>query len=84
MPNNLAVRLAFTTEDQAWIRRSSIEVPNFWGGHGQAPVVGDALRFGGRQFVVRGRVWEHDGQTPVLRVFLGSGGAESDTAFVEL
>jgi hypothetical protein len=84
MPQSLAVHLTFTAEDQAWIRRSSIVVPSFWDGHGAAPVVGDALRFGGRQFVVRGRVWEHDGQTPVLRVVLSSGGAESDTSFVEL
>ncbi len=84
MPNNLVVQLTFTTDDQAWIRRSSIVVPRFWDGHGAVPVVGDALRFGGRQFVVRGRIWEHDGQSPVLRVFLSSGGAESDTAFVEL
>jgi hypothetical protein len=42
---------------------------------------GDALRIGGRQFVVQGRVWEHDGSTPVLRLYLSSGHAESDTVF---
>jgi len=36
---------------------------------------------GGRQFIVQGRAWEHDGIAPVLRVFLSSGHAESDTVF---
>lgn len=72
---------AFSMDDQAWIRRSSIVVPKFWHGHGVAPATGDALRVGGRQFIVQARVWEHDGNTPVLRLFLSSGHAESDTAF---
>jgi hypothetical protein len=81
MGHPLRVQLNFTAEDQAWLRRSSITVPAFWDGHAAVPVVGDAIRLAGRQFVVRGRVWEHDGSSPVLRVMLGSGGAESDTAF---
>ena len=80
-PQNLKILLAFSLDDQAWIRRSSIVVPKFWAGHGVAPAVGDALRVGGRQFVVQGRVWEHDGATPVLRLYLSSGHAESDTVF---
>ncbi|MEO8524073.1 MAG: hypothetical protein ABI460_05105 [Caldimonas sp.] len=78
---NLRIVLAFSLEDQAWIRRSSIVVPKYWAGHDIAPASGDALRIGGRQFIVQARVWEHDGSTPVLRLFLGSGGAESDTVF---
>ena len=78
---NLKILLAFSLDDQAWIRRSSIVVPKFWAGHGVAPAAGDALRVGGRQFVVQGRVWEHDGATPVLRLYLSSGHAESDTVF---
>lgn len=81
MGHPLRVQLIFTADDQAWLRRSSIAVPAFWDGHGNVPVVGDAIRFAGRQFVVSGRVWEHDGASPVLRVLLGSGGAESDTGF---
>ncbi|MEP7297685.1 MAG: hypothetical protein ABI702_15995 [Burkholderiales bacterium] len=78
---SLRIHLSFSMDDQAWLRRSSITVPKFWHGHTVAPVVGDALRVGGRQFMVQGRVWEHDGATPVLRVFLSSGHAESDTVF---
>lgn len=81
MGQPLRVQLTFTAEDQAWLRRSSITVPAFWDGHGSVPLVGDAIRLAGRQFEVRGRVWEHDGTSPVLRVVLSSGGAESDTAF---
>ena len=80
-PQNLKIILAFSLDDQAWIRRSQIVVPKFWSGHGVAPAAGDALRIGGRQFVVQGRVWEHDGATPVLRLYLSSGHAESDTVF---
>lgn len=81
MGQPLRVQLMFTAEDQAWLRRSSITVPVYWEGSGTMPVVGDAIRLAGRQFVVRGRVWEHDGTSPVLRVVLSGGGAESDTAF---
>ncbi len=80
-PQNLKIILAFPLEDQAWIRRSSIVVPKYWAGHNVAPHAGDALRIGGRQFVVQGRVWEHDGSTTVLRLFLSSSHAESDTVF---
>ena len=80
-PQNLRILLSFSMDDQGWIRRSSISVPKFWQGHTVAPVLGDALRIGGRQFIVQGRAWEHDGSTPVLRLFLSSGHAESDTIF---
>lgn len=71
----------FTPDDQAWLRRASITVPKYWAGHQVAPQTGDALRLGGRQFIVQGRVWEHDGMAPLLRLFLSSGHAESDTVF---
>ena len=71
----------FTTDDQAWIRRTSVEVPKFWRGHTVAPATGDVVRVGGRQFVIEARVWEHDDTMPVLRLFLGSGHARSDTSF---
>ena len=77
----LRIVLTFSIEDQAWVRRSSIVVPKFWQGHAVAPATGDALRIGGRQFTVQGRLWEHDGSTPVLRLLLSSGHAESDTVF---
>ena len=78
---NLHIRLAFSVDDSAWIRRSQVKVPNFFEGHGVAPQSGDALRIGGRQFIVQARVWEHDGNSPVLRLFLSNSHAESDTVF---
>jgi len=72
---------AFSMDDQAWIRRSSIVVPKFWQGHSVAPMAGDVIRLGGRQFTIEGRVWEHDANGPILRLFLSSGHAESDTVF---
>jgi hypothetical protein len=78
---DIQIVLVFTTDDQAWIRRSSVEVPKFWQGHTVAPLTGDVMRLGGRQFTIEARVWEHDGTMPVLRLFLGSGHARSDTSF---
>ena len=77
----LQVNLVFSADDQAWIRREGIAVPRFWQDHGAAPAVGDVVRFGGRQFVIQARVWEHDGESPVLRVFVGDARAQSDTSF---
>ena len=71
----------FAPDDQAWLRRAAVQVPAFWQGHAVAPALGDVLRVGGRQFVIEARVWEHDGASPVLRLFLGSGHAHSDTTF---
>ncbi|HEX6019272.1 MAG TPA: hypothetical protein VFZ28_14350 [Burkholderiaceae bacterium] len=84
MSDQLQVSLVFNAEDQAWIRREGIAVPRFWQGHGAMPVVGDVVRFGGRQFVIQTRVWEHDGQSPVLRLFVGDARAPSDTSFSDL
>lgn len=81
MSTALKVLLTFDAEDQAWVRRESISLPSFGNGQAATPLVGDALRIAGRQFMVQGRVWEHDGTTPVLRLILGSGGAQSDTVF---
>ena len=78
---NLRIVLAFSLDDQAWIRRSSIVVPKYWEGHSVAPAAGDALRIGGRQFVIQARVWEYEGGTPILRLFLSGSHAESDTVF---
>ena len=78
---NIRIVPTFSLDDQAWLRRSSIPVPKFWSGHTVAPQTGDALRVGGRQFIIQARVWEHDGAMPVLRLFLSSGHAESDTVF---
>jgi len=78
---NPRVMLMFGPDDQAWIRRSSIVVPDFWKGHGFAPAQGDVIRIGGRQFLIQARVWEHDGDGPLLRVFVGNAHAHSDTVF---
>lgn len=71
----------FSPDDQGWMRRSSITVPAFWEGHTVPPIPGDALRVGGRQFIVQARVWEHDGTSPVLRLFISDSQAHSDTVF---
>ena len=80
-PQDLRIVMEFTPEDRAWIRISKISVPPFWQGHAVAPALGDVLRVGGRQFTVDARVWEHDGAAPMLRLYLGSGHAQSDTTF---
>lgn len=77
----LRILLAFEPDDQAWIRRSSIVPPRFWDGHSVAPAIGDVLRFGGRQFTVKGRMWEQDATGTILRLYLSSAYAESDTVF---
>jgi hypothetical protein len=78
---DLRIVLTFCVEDQAWLRLSSIVVPRFFEAHTVAPATGDALRIGGRQFIVQARIWEHDGLAPTLRLLLSSGHAESDTVF---
>lgn len=78
---NLRVVLVFGPEDQAWIRREQIVVPQFWQGHPVPPAQGDVVRIGGRQFLIQGRAWEHDGQTTLLRLFVGNAHAQSDTVF---
>lgn len=77
----LRIELVFPADDEKWMRLEKIQLPDFFAGHGQAPVIGDVLRFGHRQFVVGGRLWEQDGESTVLRVFVGAAHAESDTVF---
>jgi hypothetical protein len=81
LQQDLRIVLEFTPEDRTWIRVNKVEVPQFWKGHAVAPALGDVLRLGGRQFVVVARVWEHDGAGAALRLFIGSGHAQSDTVF---
>ena len=78
---DLRIVLSFSAEDQTWLRLSSIAVPKLFAGHSVAPAAGDALRIGGRQFIVQARVWEHDGFMPTLRLLLSGGHAQSDTVF---
>ena len=78
---NLRIVMEFTPEDRAWMRICKVDVPRFWDGHTAAPALGDVVRVGGRQFVIDARVWEHDGTVPTLRLYLGSGHAQSDTTF---
>lgn len=73
--------LVFSAEDQAWIRRTPITVPAFWQGHAVPPAKGDLVRVGGRQFLIRGRVWEQDGEGPLLKLYVGDAHALSDTTF---
>ncbi|WP_066272882.1 hypothetical protein [Hydrogenophaga palleronii] len=81
IPTPLRTVLVFSAEDQAWIRRTPITLPDFWEGHNVTPAKGDLLRIGGRQFLIRGRVWEHDGEGPVLKLYVGDAHAPSDTSF---
>ncbi|HVQ02528.1 MAG TPA: hypothetical protein VMT14_03345 [Burkholderiaceae bacterium] len=78
------IQLVFSSDDQAWIRREQIAVPKFWQDHAVAPLVGDVLRFGGRQFVIEARVWEHEAGQPLLRLFVSNARAESDTSLGSL
>ena len=80
-PPTLRYALVFSPEDQTWIRRTGLAVPDFWRGHDVAPQVGDVFRLGGRQFTIQGRLWEHEGDMTVLRLFVGSAHAESDSVF---
>jgi hypothetical protein len=77
----LRISLEFTPEDRAWIRINKVDVPAFWQGHSVAPALGDVVRLGGRQFVIDARVWDQDNGSPTLRLFVGSGHAQSDTTF---
>lgn len=76
----LQISFVFNADDQAWIRREGLAVPAYWQGHAVPPLVGDVVRFGGRQFVIRARVWEHEAGTTLLRLFVGDAHAESDTS----
>ncbi len=78
---DLRIVLEFNAEDRAWMRVTKIAVPAFWQGHSVTPALGDVVRVGGRQFVIEARVWEHDGTAPALRLYVGSGHAQSDTSF---
>ncbi len=80
-PTPLRIVLSFTPEDAAWLRRGQHSVPKYWEGHATAPLAGDVIRLGGRQFLIQGRAWEHDGEGPLLRVFVGAAHAHSDTIF---
>ena len=80
-PSSLRTVMVFSAEDQAWIRRTPIALPDFWYGHEVPPAKGDLVRLGGRQFLIRGRVWEHDGEGPVLKLYVGDAHAPSDTTF---
>lgn len=77
----LRIVLNFSTDDQAWLRRSGLAVPAFWQDHAVAPAQGDVVRIGGRQFLIQARVWEHDELGPLLRLFAGDAHAQSDTLF---
>jgi hypothetical protein len=77
----LRVIPVFGPEDQAWIRINRISVPDFWSHHNLAPAQGDALRIAGRQFIIAARVWEHDAEGPLLRLYVGDAHAQSDTVF---
>jgi hypothetical protein len=77
----LRVVLNFGSEDQAWMRQARVNLPAFWQGHSVPPAQGDVIRIAGRQFVIQARVWEHDAEGPLLRLFVGHAHAQSDTIF---
>ena len=79
----LVTRVIIDSEDSAGRRMQTefIAIPPFWDGHAVAPAKGDLVRLGGRQFLIRGRVWEHDAEGPVLKLYVGDAQAPSDTTF---
>lgn len=77
----LQIVLHFEEEDKAWTRFAKVDVPNFWHGHSVPPIAGDLVRIGGRQFTINGRIWDHDGGTTLLRIYLASGHVASDSVF---
>ncbi len=79
--SSLRMVLVFQPDDQDWIRRSAIPVPTFWQGHAVPPVRGDVVRFGGRQFTIMGRLWEQDGDSVTLKLYMSGAHAPSDTVF---
>jgi hypothetical protein len=81
LDQTIKIVAVFSSDDQLWMRRTAVEVPKFWKDHSIAPALGDVLRLGGRQFVIQARVWEQEHGIPVLRLFLSSGHALSDTTF---
>jgi hypothetical protein len=80
-PPRLRTVLQFGTDDLAWMRLNKVPVPDFWTGHDVPPQRGDVLRIAGRQFEIDARVWEHDAEGPLLRLFIGDAHAQSDTVF---
>ncbi|MDO9437873.1 hypothetical protein [Hydrogenophaga sp.] len=80
-PSPLRTAMVFSSEDQAWIRRTPVTIPDFWSTHAVPPAKGDLVRLGGRQFMILGRVWEHDAEGPVLKLYVGDAHAPSDTVF---
>lgn len=75
----LNITLTFEPEDLALLQRDGAAIPPYWQGHLTAPALGDVLRFGKWQCAVAGRAWEHDGTTPVLRLYMTPLRARSDT-----
>ncbi len=78
---DIRIILSFSADDQAWIRQNKVVIPKFWANHSIQPAQGDVFRVAGRQFLIQARVWEHDGASPVLRLFIGNAHAQSDTIF---
>lgn len=78
---NIVIRLTFSPDDLALVQQSGAAVPPFWSNHLHTPALHDVLRFGGRQYTVTARVWEHDEQQPVLRLYLGQSEPQSDANF---
>jgi hypothetical protein len=77
---SLAMHMTFTPEDLAWVQQNGVTVPPFWSGHPIGPALGDVVRLADRQFVVMGRAWEHNGQQPVLRLYMSASTPRSDTS----
>ncbi len=77
-PNGITITMVFSPEDLADIRARGLTPPKFWDGHLIPPNLHDVIRFGGRQYVVNARVWEHRGQTPELVLYLSDGKTQSN------
>lgn len=62
----LDITLDFSPEDRADIEARGLTVPPFGNHPLFSPLVGDMLRFGGKQYIVMARVWEHSAERPTL------------------
>lgn len=79
-PTALNFILVFSPEDKADLEARGISVPPFWQGHYCQPLVGDIVRFGGKQYVVAGRSWEYTLGAPSLCLYMSDGVTQTHPA----
>ena len=76
--SDIDIHLTFSAADLAAIQQAGTTIPPFWSGHALPPQVGDVVRLADRQFAISGRAWEHNGERPVLRLYMTAGTHRTD------